>query len=79
LRDLISSNFDPINLSDDWVTIPIKSRNLAEESVSKEAALVFPPINWRNQDHFEKDYLKHIGVVVFKAFKDLANDSRISF
>lgn len=79
ITDLVSTFFDPINLSDDWVTIPIKSRDVAEESVSKEAALAFPAINWRDQDHFEKDYLKHIGVVVFKAFKDLANDSRISF
>jgi hypothetical protein len=90
LTDVVKTNFDPINLSGEWLTIPLSSpepiRELVgggyfrfEESTSLEAASFFPAINWQEPNHVEKDHLKDIGVVVFKATQDKANDSRISF
>jgi len=77
LSDVVSSDFTSIVSGS--MTIPLSASSVEDESTSRDAALVFPPINWKDQDHYEKDYLKHIGIAVFKAFKDLANDSRISF
>lgn len=90
LDDVVIPDFDPINLSGAWLTVPLSSANpdrdttdggyfRFEESTAKAAADLFPVINWRDDKHFEKDHLKDIGVVVFKAFEDTANDSRISF
>lgn len=90
LVDVVETHFDEINLSGNWLTIPLSSSDPKrdsssvgslrfEESTTLEAASFFPAINWRDPKHFEKDYMKSIGVVVFKAFKDTANDSRISF
>lgn len=79
LTDTVSTYFDPVNLFGDWLTIPLSASDQNEETTSREAALAFPAINWEDDSHYERDYLKHIGVVVFKATKDLANDSRISF
>lgn len=76
LNELVSADFSSI---DSYTTIPLVSKNQTEDTTSKEAALIFPEVNWEDSKHFEKNYLKHIGVVVFKAFKDLANDSNISF
>ena len=90
LVDVVQTNFDPINKNGDWLTVPLSSSNPKRDSASSgsfkfeasttlDAANLFPVINWRDPKHFEKDYMKSIGVVVFKAFKDTANDSRISF
>ena len=90
LTDVVETRFDGINSSSNWLTIPLSSSNPKrdnygigqlrfEASTSLEAASLFPSINWRDSSHFEKDHMKDIGVVVFKAFKDTANDSRISF
>lgn len=90
LADVVTADFDPINLSGEWLTVPLSSPNPArdssdgqyfrfEESTTKDAADLFPEINWRDDKHFEKDHLKDIGVVVFKAMEDTANNSRISF
>ena len=90
INDVVHSDFDPINLSGDWTTIPLSSSNPEldrssagafrfEASTTLEAASLFPAVNWKDPSHFEKDYMKDIGVVVFKSFKDTANDSRISF
>lgn len=90
ITDLVSTYFDPVNLSGEWLTIPLSSPPPTandlngstldfEESVAKDAVDFFPAMNWRDQKHYEKDYMKHIGVVVFEVFKDTANDSRLSF
>lgn len=90
VSSLVSTYFDPINLSGDWLTLPLSSPQPTtvgfnygalqfEESTSQQAASFFPAINWRDQKHYEKDYMKYIGVVVFEVFKDTANDSRMSF
>ena len=90
LTDVVETRFDGINSSSNWLTIPLSSSNPKrdnygigqlrfEASTSLEAASLFPSINWRDSSHFEKDHMKDIGVVVFKAFNDTANDSRISF
>ena len=90
LTDVVYTDFSSINLSGDWTTIPLSSSNPKydesnarmlrfEASTTLEAANLFPAINWRDSNHFEKDHMKDIGVVVFKAFKDTSNDSRISF
>lgn len=49
------------------------------DSLSRQAAMQFPLINFYNQDHFDKTNLKKIGVVVFKAFKDTSNSGKIGF
>lgn len=90
LVDVVETHFDEINLSGNWLTVPLSSSDPKrdsssfgsfkfEASTTLDAASLFPAINWRDPKHFEKDCMKSIGVVVFKAFKDTANDSRISF
>lgn len=90
LTNLVSTDFDAINLSGLWTTVPLSSPDpkressrvgsfTFESSTTLDAASLFPAITWRDSSHYEKDYMKSIGVVVFKAFKDTANGSRISF
>lgn len=79
LTNLVSTYFDAINISGDWTTLPLSSSNPDDPTVSRDAAMCFPQITWKDEQHYEKEYIKHVGVVVFKAFKDTANDSNISF
>lgn len=59
ITDLVSTYFDPVNLSGDWLTIPLSSPPPTQndlngstlefdESVSKDAADFFPAMNWRD-------------------------------
>ena len=49
------------------------------ESVSKTASLLFPTISYMSEENFEKDYLKQIGVVVFKMVLDKSNNNSVNF
>ena len=49
------------------------------DSLSRQAAMQFPLINFYSQDHFDKTNLKKIGIAVFKAFKDTSNSGKIGF
>lgn len=49
------------------------------DSVSRSAAMSFPIINYSGDNHFDPTHLKHIGVVVFKAFADIDNGGKINF
>lgn len=50
-----------------------------QESISKIAADQFPMIPFKSQEQLDSTYLKQIGIVVFKAFADPANDSKVNF
>ena len=50
-----------------------------EGSVSEIASKQFPAIKIQTDGYLSRDYMKHIGVVVFKAYKDTANNDKIGF
>lgn len=65
----------------DMLSIPMESmvdNKSITESISKIATNYFPTINKLYNDHFDGQYLKHIGVVVFKAYTDKANNNYIT-
>ena len=71
---------------EDHVSLPIASTSFMQnvslvdiDSVSRTAASYFPLINFYNAEHFDKDNLKNIGIVVFKAFRDTSNMGKIGF
>lgn len=51
----------------------------SSESLSRIASMVFPTINFDGMSHFQQEHLKKIGIAVFKAFKDVDNNSKINF
>ena len=51
----------------------------AQETLSKIAADQFPIISFKDSEHLDYTYLKQIGVVVFKAFTDPANNNKVNF
>lgn len=76
------------NNFDDYTCIPLASLPFDEEdessgsnneSLSRLASLQFPSINFDAYNHFDSAYLKHIGVVVLKAYKDLDNNGKINY
>lgn len=48
-------------------------------SLSRLATMQFPHINYASDGHFDASTMKMIGVVVFKAFKDVDNGGKIGF
>ena len=65
---------DPSNL-----TMPYASASTATQSLSRVAALQFPNLSFRDPEHLDPTYLKCIGIVVFKAYRDDANSGQVSF
>ena len=51
----------------------------SQPSLSRTASLTFPMINHNYTGHFAVDHLKEIGVVVFKAVKDVSNNNKLNF
>lgn len=51
----------------------------SQPSLSRTASMAFPTINHDYTGHFAVDHLKHVGVVVFKAFKDTSNNNKLNF
>lgn len=49
------------------------------DSLSKRAALQFPQISYKGNGHFDQQYLKQIGIAVFKAFVDIDNNGMLGF
>jgi len=47
--------------------------------MSKIAASFFPNINYVNSEFLDRKYLKSVGIVVFQAFKDIANNKKLNF
>lgn len=60
-------------------TMNFGSNNKDDYTVSRLVAEQFPNITFDRHNHFDTTYLKQIGVVVLKMFKDQANDDKISF
>lgn len=79
-------NDELVNINN-YAAIPLASNKLDEyddyvynnQSLSRAAALQFPQINYNGFSHFDDIYLKQIGVVVFKAFKDLDNNGKVNY
>jgi len=66
-------------LSND-VAIPFTSENMNKPSLSKMAAEYFPAIQYDAQlSCFDKEQIKKIGVVVFKAFLDPTEGNKVNF
>ena len=74
--EIVSDNL-PQTLSGN-ATIPFASVNLADETVSKQAASTFPKFTWKDAGTLDRDFMKHIGIVVFRAFSDAANNDSIT-
>lgn len=49
------------------------------ESLSKMAAKCFPAMEWADSLHYDQEHFKKIGIVVFQAFIDNANNRKINF
>lgn len=49
------------------------------ESLSRRASLAFPQIQFLSPSRYDPTHLKDIGVVVFKAIKDVDNNGKMSF
>ena len=58
---------------------PLAGHDFVESSTSKTVASYFPRIVSRVNNYVDRQYLKHIGIVVLRAFKDTANNGKIGF
>lgn len=80
----VSVNFDDIS---SHVSVPLASPSNQAlgidgtnyDSLSKRAAMTFPTINFKDPAHFDKTYMKYIGVCVFKAYADYDNNGKMGF
>lgn len=68
-----------IKIEDFNYSIKLSSVSDNEGTVSEIASKQFPAIQIQTDGYLSRDYIKHIGVVVFKAFKDTANNDKIGF
>ena len=50
-----------------------------EGTVSEIASKQFPALKMQTDGYLSREFMKHIGVVVFKAYKDTANNDKIGF
>ena len=85
----ISVDMNNLSGIEDFLVIPIDStlsnsnqydiKQYDIESVSRQASLAFPLINYDGSLHYDSTYLKYIGVVVFKAFSDTENNNNVNF
>lgn len=66
--------YGPANFS-----LPLSASTIYGESVSKTAALSFPAITTLRPGTVEQRYTKRLGLAVFMAYRDDANESKISF
>src|SRR5574344_650001 len=69
---------EPFNLGDNYV-IPFGSPVLDDDSISKYSASAFPLFNYVDYEYFDREHLKDVGLVVFKAFSDSANDGKMNY
>lgn len=63
----------------DYLLVNLSSDGYDKYSLSQIAAKMFPAIEFKNRNHYSTRYLKHIGVTVFKAFRDRQNNGKINF
>ena len=78
----VGANYTHVNFSDyttDNFSLLLSSDSVKDETVSRTAANSFPIIKFLGDKILDKTYLKQIGLVVFKATKDEANESRVLF
>ena len=75
---LMNSESD-VNFSDDNYSTQLTSYSIYDNTVSKQAASYFPTISYSNSKYIDRSYLKQIGVVVFKMFKDTSANETINF
>jgi len=61
------------------LAIPLSAAALDQSSVSKTAAGYFPLFGFLSENQIEKKYMKQLGLVVFRVFKDASNENRIEF
>ena len=61
------------------LVIPLSSASSSQQSVSRVTALQFPNIIFKDSEHLDTTYLKYIGIVVLKAYKDNANSGQVNF
>jgi len=59
--------------------LALSSNSINDMTMSKIAASYFPNINYINSNFLDRKYLKSIGIVVFQAFKDVANNKKLNF
>ena len=67
-----------INYDVDNYTTNLTSYSIYDNSVAKQAMNFFPTITFSNK-YLDRTYLKQIGIVVFKMFKDSSTNQNISF
>ena len=60
-------------------SINIKTSDIESTSVSKLATNYFPSINFYENNRLNKQYLKQIGIVVFKMVSESSNNGKINF
>ena len=68
-----------INYSEDNYSTLLSSYSIYDNTVSKLAMEHFPTISFLNSKFIDRTYLKQIGIVVFKMFKDSSSNETINF
>lgn len=63
----------------DNFSLPVSAATVYGDSVGKQAADSFPAITMLRPGQVEQKYTKRIGLAVFVAFRDDANEGKISF
>ena len=57
----------------------VSARTIYDDCLAKRAAEQFPDITFNLSSTLDRSYLKKIGLVVFKAVRDQANDNKVEF
>lgn len=68
-----------VDFSVDNYSVQVSSTSINDNTVSKMAMNYFPTISFLNSKFLDRTYLKQIGVVVFKMFKDSSANETINF
>jgi hypothetical protein len=69
----------PVHYSADNYSTSLTSYSIYDNTVCKQAVSYFPTISYANSRYIDRTYLKQIGVVVFKMFKDTSTNETINF
>lgn len=68
-----------VTLSDDDLAIPFTGNPMTTDSLSERASNYFPSIGFISEGELDKEHMKDIGVVVFRAYVDSGASNKVNF
>ena len=74
-----TGNLVPLDLSERSFAVPLYSEAIEDETISKETASYFPTMFYSDGSTLDREYLKHIGIVVFKVYAESSTKKQIAF